>query len=62
MRGLKFMCFELSKEVKILANFARSLASANLACEDYLACEKWLYLARILEELGNIKEEKNENF
>ena len=56
------MCFELSKEVGILANFARSLASANLACENYIACEKWLYLARILEEIGNIKEEKNENF
>jgi len=58
MRGSKFMELELSEQAAILANFARSLASANLACENYLACEKWLYLARILEELGNIKEEK----
>ena len=52
------MELELSEQAAILANFARSLASANLACENYLACEKWLYLARILEEIGNIKEEK----
>ncbi len=55
MRGSKFMGFELSKEVEILVNFARSLASVNFACENYLACEKWLYLARILEEIGERK-------
>ncbi len=49
------MELELSEPAAILANFARSLASANLACENYLACEKWLYLARILEELGERK-------
>ncbi len=53
------MGLELSEQAAILANFARSLASVNFACENYLASEKWLYLARILEEIGK---SKNENF
>jgi hypothetical protein len=35
---------------KTLINYARSLARANLENDNYLACEEFLKIARILED------------